>query len=357
MRVDANTVDKLDWVAIYQQAIEQQPNKHLLHIKAPLDPWFAAEVAYFETENTNHRNFFHPTTGEYLGDGRWYNWQRFFRMSHRHLMVPTEIGVTIVGALGFLLLIALITSVVVYRKWWTGFFRMPRRSHRKLFWADVHRLAGVWSMWFIAVIAITGIWYFVEVWGLRATYPDRGKAISEHAAETKVLPSVAVFSQMMASAKTLYPELTVERVYFPQRNGDGVQLQGQAEAVLVRPRANMLSFDPISGEFLVKNQGQDLSLHARISEAADPLHFGTFAGLPSKLIYFIFGILLSTLAITGTYIYGMRIARVSKHDPKPRCQFWKAATQTMTWGKWFSILAIVVCFTITVLLFGGFISQ
>ena len=129
-------------------------------------------------------------------------------------MVPTKVGVTIVGVLGFLLAIALITSLVVYRKWWTGFFRMPRRGHRKLFWADVHRLAGVWSIWFIAVIAITGIWYFAEVWGLRAQYPDRGKALSEQALDAKVLPSVAVFSEMMASAKTLYPELAVERVFF-----------------------------------------------------------------------------------------------------------------------------------------------
>ena len=356
MRVDAGSVDKLDWLAIYKSAKVQQPNKHLLHLNAPLDPWFAAEVAYFETENTYHRNFFHPSTGEYLGDGRWYNWQRFFRMSHRHLMVPTKIGVTIVGALGFLLFVSLITSLVVYRKWWKGFFRMPRRAHRKLFWADVHRLAGVWSLWFVAIIAVTGMWYFVEVWGLRADYPDRGKAHSEQALDAKVLPSVTVFAKMLAQVETVYPELTVTRVFFPQRNGDGVIFQGQADAILVRPRANMLSFDPISGEVLVKNQGLNLSIHARISEAADPLHFGTFAGFPSKVLYFIFGIVLSTLAISGTYIYGMRIARAPKSQPVSRAQFWQAASNTMTWGKWFSIVAIVVCFVITVLLFGGFIT-
>ncbi|WP_448552830.1 PepSY-associated TM helix domain-containing protein [Thalassotalea montiporae] len=357
MRVDSDTVKTMEWTRIYQSAITQQPNKHLLHIRAPINPWFAAEVVFFSQDKIRHRMFFHPTTSEYLGDGRWYNWQRFLRMSHRHLMVPTKVGVTIVGALGFLLAIALITSLVVYRKWWTGFFRMPRRSHRKLFWADVHRLAGVWSIWFIAVIAITGIWYFAEVWGLRAQYPDRGKALSEQALDAKVLPTVAVFSEMMASAKTLYPELAVERVFFPQRNGNGVQLQGQGKALLVRARANMLSFDPISGALLAKNKGEDLSIHARISEAADPLHFGTFAGLPSKLVYFVFGILLSTLAITGTYIYGMRIAKVGKHEPKVRRQFWLAATRTMTWGKWFSLTAITICLVITVLLFGGFVSE
>ena len=119
----------------------------------------------------------------------------------------------------------------------------------------------------------------------------------------------------------------------------------------------MLSFDPISGALLAKNKGEDLSIHARISEAADPLHFGTFAGLPSKLVYFVFGIVLSILAITGTYIYGMRIARVGKHEPKVRRKIWLAATRTMTWGKWFSLTAITICLVITVLLFGGFVSE
>ena len=356
MRVDSDTVSDMNWLTIYQNARAQQPDKHFLHIKAPLDPWFAAEVVYFETENTWHRYFYHPSTGEYLGDGRWYNWQRFFRMAHRHLMVPTKIGVTVVGALGFLMLISLVTSLVVYRKWWTGFFRMPRRSHRKFFWADVHRLAGVWSLWFVFIIAVTGIWYFFEVWGLRAEYPDRGKAVSEQAILAKVLPSNDVFNQMLSQTRTNFTDLAITTVLFPQREGDGVLIQGQATAILVRPRANAISFDPISGEKLTQYRGEQLDLHGRVSEMADPLHFGTFAGMPSKVIYFIFGAILSTLAISGTYIYGMRIAKVGKNEKKPQAQFWRAVLSSMGWGKRFSFFAISVCLIIAVLLFGGFVN-
>ncbi|NRA53917.1 MAG: PepSY domain-containing protein [Gammaproteobacteria bacterium] len=381
MRTDTSSVKSTNWAAIYQKVKQQQPNKKLLHIKAPLDPWFSVELVYLQNESSYHRNFFHPSSGQYLGEGRWYNWQRFFRMAHRHLMLPTIIGIPIVSSVAMGMMLSLITSLVIYRKWWRGLFRMPRRSHRKFFWGDVHRLAGVWSLWFVLIIAVTGIWYLVEVLGLRATYPERGTTLDQSlntALETNldtsldtnlnttaqqtteqkkvasVMPSVAVFNQMLATTRLEFPALEITKVFFPQHAGDGVLFQGQASAILVRARANMISFDPRSGEQLALNRGVDLSLHARISEAADPLHFGTFAGLPSKIIYFVFGVILSTLAVSGTYLYGMRIARVNKADPKPQAKFWSAASHNMRWGKWLSLFLITLCLIIATVLFSNF---
>ena len=81
---------------------------------------------------------------------------------------------------------------------------MPRRKHRKLFWADVHRLFGVWSLWGVFIIALTGIWYFLEVWGLRADYPTRGNAVSAQATANKVLPAEAIFSNMISATQTKF---------------------------------------------------------------------------------------------------------------------------------------------------------
>ena len=43
------------------------------------------------------------------------------------------------------------------------------------------------------------------------------------------------------------------------------------------------------GAVLLRTDATDLSAHQRISEAADPLHFGTWGGLASKLVWFVFG--------------------------------------------------------------------
>lgn len=354
MRVSPATVTHTNWAGIYENAHHQLPDKTILHIKAPLEPWFAAEVAYYENDQDLHRLFFHPSSAEYLGDGRWYNWQRFFRMTHRHLMLPIKIGLPIVSAFAIFLLLSLITSLVVYRKWWRGFFRLPRRSHAKLFWGDLHRLIGVWSLWFLLLISLTSLWYLLEYSGVRGSYPGYGKPTSELAQQQSVMPSPAQFASMIKDTKHTFADLKIQRVYFPLRKGLTVRVSGQASAILVRDRANSLSFDPINGDLITQFRGEELNALTRIAEAADPLHFGTFAGLPSKLLYFVFGVLLCILAISGTYLYGTRLLSAEKVKHPTFAHSWQAASDKMKIGKWWSWLMLTVCATLSIYVFAGF---
>jgi uncharacterized iron-regulated membrane protein len=47
-----------------------------------------------------------------------------------------------------------------------------------------------------------------------------------------------------------------------------------------------------------------MSALERFGAAVDPLHFGDFGGLVSKLVWFIFGLALTGLAITGWSLTG-----------------------------------------------------
>ena len=368
MRVSPESAHRMDWQRVYQQLYETRSDSAVQSLSAPRDPWFAAEAVHKTSSEKLQRLFFHPVSGEYQGTGRWYNWQRFFRMTHRHLMMPKTLGVSIVGLLGVLLMVSLVTSLVVYKNWWRGFWRIPRRSHRQLFWADMHRLMGVWSLWFMFIIAATGVWYLAENWGLNATYPKRPKATSEPAIAAAILPSPARFSKMLKLTAEHYPDLQIQRVNFPQKSGQAVVFQGDTSAVLVRHRVNAIAFDPVTGAMLSLIRGDDMSPHVRLSEAADPLHFGTFGGLPTRILYFLFGAILSVLAVSGTYLYGIRIAKSNKamraivlqkqplqktSQPGANRIIWQAATATMGWGKWLSLLGIAICAGLTLWQFLG----
>lgn len=356
-RVDSSTVQGMNWQAVYEGVQQHYGDLNYQNLRAPRDPWYSAELVYIIDGEERRRAFFHPTTGEFLGEGRWFNWQRFFRMSHRHLMMPTIIGVSIVGLLGVMLFISFISSFYIYPKWWRGFFRKPRTHHPKVFWGDMHRLMGVWSQWFILLISVTGIWYLVERWGGSASYPSKGKAITEQAITEPTNPTTNMFEQMLLQVNTEYPELEITNIRFPLKGGQGVAFTGSADAVLVRPRANLISFDPVSSERLAKNKGVDMSLHQRISEAADPLHFGYFGGMATKILYFVFGCLLSALALTGVYIFGMRVSKRPKADVSAPKHYWLGALAKMRKGKWLSYVLIVICLLLTFINYTGLIYK
>lgn len=49
-------------------------------------------------------------------------------------------------------------------KFWKGFFKPNLRFKHgaRIFWGDFHRLCGIWSIWFIAVISISGLWFSIQ---------------------------------------------------------------------------------------------------------------------------------------------------------------------------------------------------
>ena len=60
------------------------------------------------------------------------------------------------------MVVSVVTGLIVYRKWWKGFLTLERKRGARILWGGAHKLLGVWSLWFVALMAITGTWYFVE---------------------------------------------------------------------------------------------------------------------------------------------------------------------------------------------------
>lgn len=299
--------ERASWGEMVSAAQRAYPTWTITGMSAPRGPRSAA-VASMETDEGRLRFVWvDPYQGTVNGDTHWFNAQRFLRNTHRHLMMPVTIGVPIVSALAIALLVTLVTSLVIYKKWWRGFFALPRAERQRRFWGDVHRLVGVWSLWFISLIAATGAWYLVESLGggagaQREVLAERQKATSAALPQSQLTP--AAIDRAVAHARDGWPGLEVQRLALSDR---GIVIEGQAEAWLVRDRANALGFDTTGATLTGRRSGMDLDVHQRISEMADPLHFGTFGGLASQFIWFVFGLMMTALSVTGAYLYGLRV--------------------------------------------------
>ena len=105
------------------------------------------------------------------------------------------------------------------------------------------------------------------------------------------------------------PGLQVSRILLPGNAAPPLTIQGELSAALVRPRANTVYADPASLAAIGSYRGEELGLHSRISEASDPMHFGYFGGIASKLIWFVFGVTMTAMSVTGLVVNAARLRR------------------------------------------------
>jgi len=356
--------DDVPWGTMLANFEREFPGARATRIGVPRESWIAPELIAVDADGERFRVFFDRASGRVQGTGRWFNWQRFLREAHRHLMLPLEIGLTVVALLSIPLLISFCSSLYVYKRWWRGFLRVPRRDgsgepvggikSRRRFWGDLHRLTGVWSLWFVLLMAVTGLWYLAEHLGLNATLPafDTPAAAGEGPRLLETDP--LALDAMMTRASAEYQGLTVRSVLLDAYGG-AVVLQGQADAVLVRDRANHVAFDGASGEMIDMRRGETLDLHNRISEAADPLHFGDFGGPLTRYTWALFGLFMTLLSVTGVYLYGLRASASLKQLAARAVEVWGTAMQRIPLGLSLPqsvLVAICIAVAASRLLFG-----
>lgn len=302
MRV-ADGGERAGWGDIIHAAQRARPDWEIEGIVAGHTRLFADRVQARLPDGRRRFVWVDPYTARVTGDTGWFNTQRLLRNTHRHLMLPVKYGVPLVAALSIPLLLSLLSSLYIYRKWWRGLFKWPDGGRPRRLWGDVHRLAGVWSLWFILLIVLTGAWYLVESLGGDAPAAP-STSLPRNAQPPAAIDPTAV-NAAMALIHQQWPAFEAVGAV-PARDGSSIVFVGQAEAWLVRERANNIAIDLRTGTIMAHHDGRDLSVHQRIAEMADPLHFGAFGGWPVRLLWFLAGTLLTALSFTGVYLYGLR---------------------------------------------------
>jgi uncharacterized iron-regulated membrane protein len=134
-------------------------------------------------------------------------------------------------------------------------------------------------------------------------------------------------------------------VIFPSAKNGSFQFQGQDKAILVRSRANAVWTDAATGVVMTVVDARDASLHQRISEAADPLHFGTFGGIGTKLLWFAFGVAMTATSVSGVAVYATRLARAKRQPVRWRAAL-AAGWQGMGVWRWPSLAALIIAFAL-----------
>lgn len=282
------------------------PDLRIDSIAAPRTSRSAAELLVETPDGRLLRTYVDPFTATVTGQTSYFNVQRFFRSLHMSLFDPGAkgIGYYVVMSFSFALVGSLLTSLVFYKRWWQRFLAWRAHPNRRAFWSDMHKLMGLWSLWFVALMAITGLWYLIEFPGWGFAYPEL-----EPVPRTSTRAFLST-DALVARAQQVSPTLRITQMYTPGGYyGPVAVFHGEGQAALVRDRANVVVLDATSGAPLLVRPAEMLGWPARWVDTADPLHFGNFAGLAGKVVWFVFGAGLSALCLTGAYLHFQRQKR------------------------------------------------
>ena len=285
-RVEAQDAP-VDWTAMHEAVAEAFPDGQNLGIYVPGSAYAppgpnGAAAAYVAFPNGQTRKvYLDPYTGTLQGSTSFFNTQRFFRSFHRRFFDGNR-GIVLVTLMALPLLFSALTGFLFYKGWLKQLFTLRRDNGQRLLWSDLHKGAGIWGLLFTLLIALTGIFYLVEI-GFQAV--DNYEALLpeplpqvEEASLTNLGPQPELLpaGDYVAAAKAAHPELTVHSVRMPHAPGEAVYVDGQAGNPITRDRANKVHLHPFTGAVLGIQRSSDFGPTAFITDAVDPLHFGYF---------------------------------------------------------------------------------
>ena len=245
-------------------------------------------------------------TGEDHFQGKWTQW--IYDLHVRLLSGATGETVNGVGAL--LLVVLAATGLMV---WWPGVkhwqsalrFESRARWRRKNY--DLHRLTGFFASLLLMFVALTGAYF---------AFPKTYETIVAWAAQK---PSVLLaprtpigkpgrinLDAIYATAVQAMPVGETTLFAFPQQKDAPYSLRRMLPGDWRRTGDNLVYIDQYTGQVIRINYHRELAWPIRLTRDIYPLHFGTFEGNFTRILWIVVGLAPPTLYITGVLMWWNR---------------------------------------------------
>jgi len=219
---------------------------------------------------------------------------------HQSLLIPLR-GRALVGILAFAAILSLGTGFLVWLpvggQWLHAFAIAWRASQRRVL-RDVHRAIGFYLLPVSFVLLLTGLSFnlprqFTAVVEL-LPHDDPAAALSTSATDAPVIDA----GRALDAARQAFPDGRLRMVDFPAGKRDAFVVT-QAITAMGLNTTRTIFVDQRSAAIVGVFDGAQGRAGTAVFRWALPLHSGSAAGWPGRLLVLIAGLAIPTLAVTG----------------------------------------------------------
>ena len=257
-------------------------------------------------------------------------WAEFLLALHYRLNLPAVIGMSLVGLFGGMLVALTISGIVAHPRIFRDAFRLRARRGDDVATLDWHNRLAVWTIPFALAIALTGAMiglFYISGSGLAASayggdseaalapvFGGEPEADASPAPIPDAVPALAFMEREHPETRPYYVIL-----HDPGTAGQHMQIVAEHPRRLIFGEYYAFSGQ---GEFRGTAGMADGTVGQQLAASTYNLHFGNYGGLPVKFAYIVFGLAMTVVVATGTFIWLDKRERAGKPSRYLRASWW-----------------------------------
>jgi uncharacterized iron-regulated membrane protein len=234
-------------------------------------------------------------------------------------LLSGEIGLTINAFAGGLAIFFAMTGLVL---WWRGRSRWKNGLRIKLRGVSsrvrnhsLHSAIGFYVSLFLCLIGLSGIYFVAPRPFLSLAARIQGTSFvamkdfldPPDSIAAPTIPDASV-DKIMTTALAVYPDSKLSEVELPVTQTDAWRFHFFPHGVFDLGNAELVVVDRRSAKVLAAKRTADLPFALRAVIFLRPLHYGSFGGNFTKVLWIMFGLTPSILFVTGLLMWRKRIA-------------------------------------------------
>lgn len=275
------------------------------------------EIVYYRKLYVN------PYTGEIVkNENTKYEFFTLVLRLHRNLLLNRSVGKMIIGISVLFFVILLISGIVL---WWpknkksikqrlSFVWKKTTTWKRKNY--DLHNVPGFYSLFFVLIIALTGLMWSFDWFDNGVQWIANGGVKTEKSkpvfSDTTRMSAMLPIDKIHRDLLALNPDAYSLSLNLPEKP-EGVINATARKGVHIRYNTLRYQFDQFTGRIIKTNRFEEKDGGEKLKAMNYDIHTGAILGFPGKVFAFIASLISASLPVTGFILwYGRRNKKTVK---------------------------------------------